>query len=389
MTRFAYTNVTVFDGKGNSTPAQIIIWEGDKIVYTGPGEGVPLGEFAIAADGGTVLPGLIDAHVHISLDPVMTGISDIADEPLARSAMRAAKNASALLDAGITSARDLGSRDGVAIDVAQAQEAGEIRAARIVAAGRGITSIGGHGLTIGVEVEGPEAVAAAVRAEIDRGARVIKTFPTGGVLGPGAHGFEVVMTLGEMKAAIDTAHELGVKVTAHVHGPQGVQMVLDAGIDCIEHGTAMTEDQAARMAETGTALVPTLYPLAALQKAGDQVPADVRARAEEIKDVQSASVKTAIESGVVVLPGTDAGTPLNPVGNLVDEMLLLSALGLGDNGVITAATSQAATVLGLENLGVIESGATADLILVEGDPLEDLNLLRNPRAVVQGGVVYR
>jgi len=149
----------------------------------------------------------------------------------------------------------------------------------------------------------------------------------------------------------------------------------------------MTLEQAVRMAETGTALVPTLYPLTAIQKAADQVPADVQARADEIKGVQSASVQTAIESGVVVLPGTDAGTPFNPVGNLVDEMLLLSALGLGDNGVIAAATSQAATVLGLEGLGVVESGAIADLILVDGNPLDDLNVLRSPEVVVQDGVL--
>ena len=114
MTRFAFTNVTLFDGKGKSAPDQIVLWEGNRIVHAGPAKGASLGEFSVAAKGGTVLPGLIDAHVHISVEPSMTGISDVADESLARSAMRAANNAAALLDAGITSARDLGSRDGVA-----------------------------------------------------------------------------------------------------------------------------------------------------------------------------------------------------------------------------------------------------------------------------------
>ena len=166
-------------------------------------------------------------------------------------------------------------------------------------------------------------------------------------------------------------------------------MVLDAGVDTVEHGTAATAEQVARMAAEGVALVPTLLPLAALQRTAEPIPQDIQERAAEVRAVQSATVAAAIEAGVTVLPGTDAGTPFNPVGNLVAEMELLAELGLGNAGVIAAATSQAATVVGLEGRGVIAPGAPADLVLVAGDPTEDLSVLRCPSVIVQDGIVHR
>ena len=383
------TGATILDGTGGDPIAdQTILWETGVISWIGPDSEAILDKaLIIPANGGTVLPGLIDSHVHISLAPTLTGIYDIAEEPVKRSLIRAAHGAGLLLRAGITTARDAGSREGVAIDVAAAQRDGDLAGARILAAGRGLTPPGGHGQAMGVEVRGADEVAEAVRFEHGRGADFIKLFPTGGVLGEGTHGFEVVMTMDEMTAAVETAHELGIHVAAHIHGPEGIDMALDAGIDTIEHGTGATRGQSERMVEQGVAMVPTLVPLVALRQRELDLPRDLMKRANEVADLQSESVATAIEVGVRVLPGTDAGTPFNPPGGLVQEMELLTDLGMSNNDVIVAATSAAADTFDWDDVGVLKTGNVADLLLVDENPLDGLGTLSWPATIVQDGVV--
>ena len=389
MARVAITGATLLDGTpGPPVAGQTILWEAGVISWIGPdAEAVLDHALLIPADGGTVLPGLIDSHVHISLSPTLTGIYDIEEEPVARTLIRAAHAAGVLLRAGITTARDVGSREGVAIDVAAAQRDGDLAGARILAAGRGLTPPGGHGRALGMEVEGAEAVAGAVRAEHERGADLIKLFPTGGVLGAGTHGFEVVMTLDEMQAAVETSHELDMHVAAHIHGSEGIDVALDAGVDTIEHGTGATRQQSERMSEQGVALVPTLVPLVAIRQRELDMPRDLMKRVDEVADVQSESVATAIEVGVRVLPGTDAGTPFNPPGQLVQEMELLVELGMTPAAAVVAATSAAATTFGWDDVGSLAIGNVADLLLVDADPLEDLGTLSWPATIVQDGVV--
>jgi imidazolonepropionase-like amidohydrolase len=240
---------------------------------------------------------------------------------------------------------------------------------------------------IGVQVDGPEAVRSAVAAEIERGADVIKLFPTGGVLGSGSHGFDVTMSAEELAAAVDEAHHRGVLVGAHIHGEKGIEMSLDAGIDTIEHATAITASQARRCVAQGVALVPTLAAGDVLQDHRDSLPSDLLERAAEVGAVQADGIKTAIAEGARVLAGTDAGTPFNPAGGLVREMVLLADLGLGNLGAIAAATSLTAETLRMEDLGMIAPGKLADLVLVDGDPAADLQVLAAPRIVVQGGIV--
>ncbi len=389
MARVAITGATLLDGRGGEPiPDQTIIWEAGVISWIGPDEeGLLDRTLVIPAEGGTVLPGLIDAHVHISLAPTLTGIYDVEEEPVARTLIRAAHGAGLLLRAGITTARDVGSREGVAIDVAAAQRDGDLAGARIMAAGRGLTPPDGHGRALSVEVRGGPEFADAVKAEFERGADLIKLFPTGGVLGAGAHGFELVMTLDEMRAAVETAHELDLHVAAHVHGTEGIDLALDAGVDTIEHGTGATREQSERMVEEGVALVPTLLPLVAMRQRELELPRDLMKRVSEVAELQSGSVAGAIEAGVRVLPGTDAGTPYNPPGGLVQEMELLTELGMGPSEVIAAATSAAAEVFAWDDVGVLEVGNVADLLLVDDDPLENLGTLSWPATIVQDGVV--
>lgn len=389
MARVAITGARLLDGTGGEpVDGQTILWEAGRISWIGPDAEAALEQaLLIPAEGGTVLPGLIDAHVHISLSPTLDGIYTVAEEPVEQTIIRAANGAGILLRAGITTARDVASREGVAIDVAHAQRNGDLIGARILASGRGITPPDGHGLAMSVQVRGPQAVANAVRTEHERGADLIKLFPTGGVLGAGAHGFEVVMTLDEMQAAVDTAHELDIHVAAHVHGPEGIDMALDAGVDTVEHGTGATREQSERMVEDEVAMVPTLAPLVAIRQRELELPRDLLKRAEEVADLQAVSVATAIEVGVRVLPGTDAGTPFNPPGGLVQEMELIAELGMSTADVIAAATSKAADTFGWDDIGVLAIGNVADLLLVEGDPRDDLGTLSWPATIVQDGVV--
>ena len=389
MARVAITGARLLDGTGSQPiDGQTILWEAGSITWIGPdAEAVLDHALLIPAEDGTVLPGLIDSHVHISLSPTLTGIYDIVEEPVARTLIRAANGAGLLLRAGITTARDVGSRAGVAIDVAAAQRDGDLSGARIVAAGRALTPPGGHGEAMSVLVHGREEVSDAVRAEVERGADLIKLIPTGGVLGEGAHGFEVVMTLDEVRTAVETAHELDVHVAAHVHGPEGIDLVLEAGVDTIEHGTGATRDQCERMREDEVALVPTLVPLVAIKQRELELSRSLMKRVDEVMAVHAASVATAIEVGVRVLPGTDAGTPFNAPGQLVQEMELLADLGMSNAELLVAATSAAADTFGWDDVGVLAVGNVADLLLVDEDPLESLATLSWPATIVQDGVV--
>jgi len=388
VNRRAVTGALLYDGSTEPPrPETTIIWQRSEIVWVGPDAEADLDETKVVSDGGAVVPGLIDCHVHLCLDATIEGIEKVANESVEQLLSRSMGAARILLGAGITTARDQGSSQGVAIQVAQAQRRGDAEGARILASGRGITPTGGHGWMIGVEADGPEAVRAAVAREIERGAGIIKLFPTGGVLGSGAHGFDLVMSGAEVAAAVDEAHSSERLVGAHVHGPEGIDMVLDAGVDTIEHATGISEAQARRSAELGVALVPTITATDVILDHQTDLPGDLLDRASEVRRVQSAGIRTAITAGALVLAGTDAGTPFNPPGLLVREMEILAGLGLGKRGAIAAATSLAAKALRLEDLGVIEAGRIADLLVVAGDPGTDLGTLRTPLLIVQGGEI--
>jgi imidazolonepropionase-like amidohydrolase len=387
MDRHALAGARLIDGTAvPPRDGMTVIWEGEHITWVGhDGEADLTGAEVTMARGMTVVPGLIDAHVHLCIDPVLDGIDRVANEPPAILAIRSAAAASRMLDHGITQVRDMGSAGGIAVDAAKAHDAGVFRGARIVAVGRGITPPGGHGWMIGVECRGAAEVRAAVNEEVGRGARAIKLFPTGGVLGSGAHGFAVTMTLEEMTAAVEEAHALGVPVGAHIHGVEGVDLGLEAGVATIEHGTGLTGEQARRMADQGVALVPTLAAVQVIRDHIDQVGEALTARAEQVLGMAGDGIRRAIEAGVRVLAGTDAGTPFNPPGRLTAEMQLLADLGLGTDGALRAATGRAAAALRLDEVGTIVKAKRADLVMVDGDPLDDLAVLDEPALVIQDG----
>lgn len=334
-------------------------------------------------DGATVVPGLIDAHVHLvwsgGTDPV--GLVDREGKHL--TLLRAASHAREQLLAGITTVRDLGSNWDLAIHVARAIDRGVLEGPTVIASGRTVIMTGGHDAFWGLPCDGTDAVVRGVRTQVAAGAGVIKTASTGGVYGQ-SDGEDVgasELTYQELSALTDEAHRRGRRAAVHALGTEGIRNAVLAGVDTVEHGVLLTEDIVAAMAQRGTVLCPTT---AVYRRMADgDAPAYAVAKARDVVAAHRASVLMALEAGIDIIAGTDAGAPGMPHPSLVDEIETLVAYGLTPLDALQAATSRAATALGLPHRGRIAVGAPADLMVVDGNPLADVGVLRRCWAVVK------
>jgi imidazolonepropionase-like amidohydrolase len=345
----------------------------------------------VSADFGdaTILPGLVDAHVHLSFDASPDiGALARSDTP-ATAALRSAMNARRHLAAGVTAVRDLGSPQGVVVDVARAVGSSLLPTApTIVAAGQVLTVTGGHGFFMGREVDGPDAFRRGARAEIKGGAQALKVVATGGVIteqgAPGA----TAMTLSELTAAVEEAHKAGIRVAAHAHGTEGIKNALRAGVDTIEHASYLDDEAIELFLEGDAWMVSTLVASERLMPHLDdpEMPAHVRDKIRDHTSQEAASLERAIEAGVRIAAGTDAGTGYNPHGGLPEQVALLGSHGMAPERALTAATRDAAHAVGLaETHGRLVPGRRADLLVVHGNPFTDLAALRNVRAVYLAG----
>lgn len=340
-------------------------------------------------DDATVLPGLVDAHVHLCFDASPdVGALARADTP-STAALRSAMNARRHLAAGISAVRDLGSPQGIVIDVARAVGTPLLPTApTIVAAGQVLTITGGHGFFMGREVDGPEAVRQGARAEIKRGARALKVIATGGVITEQGTPGATAMTPYELCAAVEEAHKVGLRVAAHAHGTEGIKNALRAGVDTIEHASYLDDEAIELFLEGDAWMVSTLIASERLMPHLDDpdMPAHVRDKIRDHTSQEAASMERAITAGVRIAAGTDAGTGYNPHGGLPEQVALLADHGMTPEQALTAATRDSANAMGLaETHGKIATGRRADLLVVDGDPFADLAALRNVRAVYLGG----
>jgi imidazolonepropionase-like amidohydrolase len=340
-------------------------------------------------DDATVLPGLVDAHVHLCFDASPdVGALARADTP-STAALRSAMNARRHLAAGISAVRDLGSPQGIVIDVARAVGTPLLPTApAIVAAGQVLTITGGHGYFMGREVDGPEAVRRGARAEIKRGARALKVIATGGVITEQGTPGATAMTPYELCAAVEEAHKVGLRVAAHAHGTEGIKNALRAGVDTIEHASYLDDEAIELFLEGDAWMVSTLIASERLMPHLDDpaMPAHVRDKIRDHTSQEAASLKRAITAGVRIAAGTDAGTGYNPHGGLPEQVALLADHGMTPEQALTAATRDSANAMGLaETHGKIAVGRRADLLVVDGDPFADLAALRNVRVVYLGG----
>lgn len=350
----------------------------------------PDGGAAVVELPGTVLPGLIDAHVHLSLDGGADPNGQLQRETQNETVLRAVRHMEAHLRAGVTTIRDLGGPYGLSIDVARAVADGRLRGPRVVACGHNITMTGGHGHAFGREADGPDAVRAAARDELKRGAQVLKFMATGGVLTPGVAAGAEAMTEAEMRAGVEEAHKAGKLTATHAQGLAGIKNALRAGIDTIEHGAFdRWDDEALGLMTDGAQrrwLVPTLAAPDGILGGEGRVPAWVIEKTRPIGERHRANVAEAYRAGVTLASGTDAGTPLNPHGGLPRELELMHEVGIPLDAVLASVTRGAAEALGLGGtIGSLAEGAAADLVALDGDPLQDVGAYARPLAVVSAG----
>ncbi len=383
----AVRHVRLIEGTGRIDDRATVVVRGATIVAAGPARevSVPRGARLVDGRGLTLLPGLIDCHVHLCLGGEPDVVSTVESEPSTLTLLKATAYARNTIEAGFTTVRDVGSRDHSIFALKRAIEAGLLPGPRIVGAGLAICMVGGHARFIGREVTGPDEVRAAVQAQLEAGAEVIKVIASGGVLTPGTSPDQAQMTPEELTAAVEAARRAGRKVAAHAHGAAGMKNAVRAGVHSIEHGTLLDEEAGELMKRHGVYMVPTLSALATTARCrrGCGVPDSARDKAKAMTKRHQASFKQAYRGGIPIAMGTDAGTPFNYHGENAQELERMVALGMSPMQSIRAATSAAAALIGIaDQVGTIARGKQADLLLVEGDPLKRIELLRDRRNIV-------
>lgn len=390
---FLITNVSLFDGTGSAVrQRQAVVVVGRRVDWIGPAGQAPAFSTEKTWDGRglTAMPGMINCHVHLCNDGARDLFAQVATDTVTRASVRAASNMLLTLNAGITTVRDCGAADGIVVELAKCEADGLVEGPRIKAAGRVITMTGGHGHMIGRQADGPAGVTAATRAELAAGADFIKVMATGGVLTPGVDPQQTALNVDELQAVAREAHNAGKRATTHAIGGQGIKNAMMAGIDSIEHGFYL-DDEALEMAvDQGTYLIPTLIAVNRIVDNGASIPAWVVKKAEAESGHHRDSFIAALRSGMKIAAGTDAGTPFNLHADLAAELEAMVAYGMSATEALVAATRNAAENLDmLEDLGTLEVGKLADLILVRGDPTNDISATRDVAFVCKEGVVSR
>ncbi len=385
--KLAFRHARVLDGLGRARERATLLVQDDRIAAIGDDREVtvPRGARVIDARGMTVLPGLIDCHVHLCLGGDADVLRAIREEDPALTLLKAARSARTTLESGFTTVRDLGFRDHSIFSLRQAIQDGLLPGPRILAAGLVVCMTGGHARFIGREADGPVEVVAAVREQLARGAEVIKFIASGGVLTPGTSPESAQMTPEELGAGMTEARRAGCRVAAHAHGAEGMKNAIRAGAHSIEHATLMDDEAAALMREQGVFMVPTLSAIARTADCGLNcgIPETTVHKARTMRARHEASFKKAHRSGIPIALGTDAGTPFNHHGENAQELDRMVALGMSPMEAIVAATASAARLLGIEHLvGTIEVGKEADLLIVDGNPLKKISLLRDRDRIV-------
>jgi imidazolonepropionase-like amidohydrolase len=388
---------------GNYSTDQMIWIEGDRIKAVGKAADIqrqmPSDAKIIDLSKATVLPGLIDCHVHLTMSPNLLGPAGLRIS-YPRSALIGARNARVTLEAGFTTVRNVAAAGYSDIALRDAINAGDVPGPRMLVSGPALSITGGHGdenylapqfefSNDGV-ADGVDAVVHKVRENIKYGADVIKMMATGGVLSEGDNPALAQYSPEEMKAIVDTAHELGRKVAAHAHGALGIKYAVLAGVDSIEHGSYINDEDIQLMKEHGTYLVPTVYLEDWLMQNMKNLgfTASMREKANTVLPIAEKNESHALKSGLKIALGTDAA--VYPHGLNAHEFGKMVEMGLTPLQSIQAGTANAAHLLGWsDRVGTIEAGKFADLVAVHGDPLTNIHVLENVRFVMKGGEVIK
>ena len=363
------------------------------------------GDTVIDLKNSTVMPGLMDMHVHITSEQSATSYTEGFFLNPADQALHSTVYAKRTLMAGFTTVRDCGAGDKLNLALRDAIAKGWVVGPRIFAAGS-VTTTGGHGdATNGYNsrlqevlaptqvkvANGPDEIRRVVRQDYKDGADFIKIAATGGVLSLAKSGMAPLFADDELAAVVQTAKDYGLKVAAHAHGDVGMQRAIKAGVASIEHGTFMSDETIKLMIEHGTYLVPTLSAgryVVEKAKIDGYFPAVVRPKAALIGPLMTAMFQRALQGGVKIAFGTDQGVA--PHGENAKEFIYMVEAGMPAMKAIQSATLSAATLLGADkDLGTLETGKIADIVAVPGDPLTDIKLMTQVSFVMKAGTVYR
>jgi imidazolonepropionase-like amidohydrolase len=397
----------MFDGHRIATPGVVVV-SGTTILGVGAEAPVPTGAQVIDFGDATLAPGLMDAHTHLSF-PSTTDFRmfmlDGLQKTIAERTLIATENLKKTLMAGITTARDVGSTDFIDVGLRNAVRAGIIPGPRMLVSVHAIGATGGHcdfegGFRFGVfghesgpedgVINGPDEARKTVRFNAKYGADVIKTCATGGVLSLTDDVDTPQLTQEELNAIVDEAHALRKKTAAHAHGAEGAKRAIRAGIDSIEHGTFMDDEALDMMKARGTVFIPTLMATqGGREKLGKGLyPPAVETKMRAAIEAINQTVKRALAKGVRIGMGTDAA--VYPHGRNPEEFHMLVDLGMSPIDALRAATSVDAELLGIQNrVGTLESGKLADIVVIPGDPIQNIRQVEKITFVMKEGVVYR
>jgi imidazolonepropionase-like amidohydrolase len=394
----------LFDSvSGKLTEHGVVLVSGTKITAVGSDVKIPDDAQVIDLGDATLLPGFIDAHVHLSNQSSQAWYHDWFDSIMrfpAEQSLYGAHYAKLTLEAGITTVRDVGSTDYIALGLRNAINAGMIPGPRMLVSNYAIGATGGHadqdpvppqriavaGPLKGV-CNGADECRAAVRYQIKYGADVIKFMPSGGVLSLADPVDNAQLTQEEMNAIVSEAHSWGRKVAAHCHGDRAGKMAIAAGVDSIEHGSFLQDDTLLEMKKKHVYLVATLFAGAWVGEHLDTFPPAIAAKARAAAAQAQQMFQHAVKIGVPLAMGTDAG--VEPHGLNAREFSLMAKNGLGAAQVLMAGTANGADLLGVaDKTGTLTAGKSADVIAVAGNPLSDMKATEHPVFVMKEGTIY-
>jgi imidazolonepropionase-like amidohydrolase len=381
----------------------VVVVSGTRIQAVGSNAKIPEGAKIIDLGDATLLPGLIDAHVHLSMESSPNWYHDWYDGIMrfpAEQALYGAHYAKATLEAGITTVRDVGSSDYISLGLRNAIKAGMIPGPRMLVSNYAIGSTGGHADQDPVPAQriavagplqgvcnGPAECRAAVRYQIKYGADVIKFMPSGGVLSLSDPVDAPELSQEEMNAIVSEAHAWGRKVAAHCHGDTAAKMAIAAGVDSIEHGSFLKDDTLQEMKKKHVYLVATLFAGAWVGQHADEFPPAIAVKARAAAAQAQTMFQHAVKIGVPLAMGTDAG--VEPHGLNGQEFSLMTKNGLPPAQALMAGTANGADLLGVAGeTGTLAVGKSADIIAVSGNPLSDMKTVEHPVLVMKEGTVY-
>ena len=381
-------NVRLIDGTGRVWKHATIHIEGDRIATVTDSVGSLVENETLDLRGKTAMPGLINCHTHLCLDGSPDPVAAWEERSITENVLIAARHAESTLRAGVTSVRDLGGCDGVDLELKKAIHDSIVPGPRMLVAGRVFCMTGGHGYLIGREVDGPDEVRKGAREQLKAGADIIKVMATGGVMTLGVEPGSAQLTYDELRAAIEEAEKTEKLTASHAQGTTGIKNAIRAGVDSIEHGFFLDTEAIDMMLKRGVFLVPTLAALYHIVEGGTEsgIPAFMVEKAKRASDAQLDSFRRAREAGVRIAAGNDGGTPFNLAGNLVSELERMVTAGMSPAEALATAHNAAAELLRMsDQIGTVEPGKLADLVVLDADPLADISAVRRVHMVVKAG----